>query len=86
MKLSAQYADHRTSIQLSAQPNPAKPTSSARSAVNDYAAVAFSFTTMLLKRLPDVVDLNPAKIAFGIAKVVLQIRDVRHSFFTPVLD
>jgi len=54
--------------------------------VNDYAAVAFSFTTMLLKRLPDVVDLNPAKITFGIAKVVLQIRDVRHSFFTPVLD
>ncbi|KIM38762.1 hypothetical protein M413DRAFT_75797 [Hebeloma cylindrosporum] len=32
---------------------------------------------MLLKRLPDVVDLNPAKIALGITKLVLQIRDVR---------
>ena len=31
---------------------------------------------MLLKRLPDVVDTNPAKIAFGIVKIVLQIKDV----------
>ena len=58
------------------QSNPVKPISSVQSAVKDYAAVAFSFTTMLLKRIPDVVDTNPAKIAFGIAKLVLQIRDV----------
>ena len=32
---------------------------------------------MLLKRLPDAVDVNPAKIAFGIVKIVLQINDVR---------
>ena len=32
---------------------------------------------MLLKRLPDAVDTNPAKIAFGIVKIVLQIKDVR---------
>ena len=83
---SSPYADHGASIQLSIQPNPEKPTSSTRSAVKDYATVALSFTTMLLKRLPDVVDPNPAKIAFGIAKVVLQIRDVRRCFFTPVLD
>jgi hypothetical protein len=31
---------------------------------------------MLLKRLPDAVDANPAKIAFGIVKIVLQIKDV----------
>ena len=31
---------------------------------------------MLLKRLPDAVDTNPAKIAFGIVKIVLQIKDV----------
>ena len=31
---------------------------------------------MLLKRLPDAVDINPAKIAFGIVKIVLQIKDV----------
>ena len=33
---------------------------------------------MLLKRLPDVVDPNPVKIAFDIVKIVLQIKDVRH--------
>jgi hypothetical protein len=32
---------------------------------------------MLLKRLPDAVDANPAKIAVGIVKIVLQIKDVR---------
>jgi hypothetical protein len=31
---------------------------------------------MLLKRLPDAVDANPAKIAFGIVKIVLQIKYV----------
>ena len=33
---------------------------------------------MLLKRLPDAVDTNPAKIAVGIVKIVLEIKDVRH--------
>ena len=32
---------------------------------------------MVLKRLPEVVDTNPAKIALGIVKIVLEIRDVR---------
>ena len=59
------------------QANPEKPISSARATVKDYAAVALSFTTMLLKRLPDAVDTNPVKVAFGIAKIVLQIKDVR---------
>lgn len=45
--------------------------------MKDYAVVALSFTTMLLKRLPDAVDINPVKIAFGIIKIVLQIKDVR---------
>ena len=31
---------------------------------------------MLLKRLPDAVHINPAEIAFGIVKIVLQIKDV----------
>jgi len=31
---------------------------------------------MLLKRLPDAVDANPAKIALGIVKIILQIKYV----------
>ena len=41
---------------------------------------------MLLKRLPAAVDSNPAKVAFGIVKIVLQIKDVgrysSHHFLT----
>ena len=33
---------------------------------------------MLLKKAPDAVDGNPVKIAFGIAKIILQIKDVCH--------
>ena len=37
---------------------------------------------MLLKRLPDALDTNPAKIAFGIVKIVLEIKDVgRYSLY-----
>jgi hypothetical protein len=54
-----------------------QPTSSVRLTVKDYAAVALSFTTMFLKRLPDAMGTNPAKTVFGIAKIVLQIKDVR---------
>ncbi|KAF9475687.1 hypothetical protein BDN70DRAFT_813655 [Pholiota conissans] len=35
---------------------------------------------MLLKRLPDAVDANPAKVAVGIVKIILQIKDVRLYF------
>jgi len=33
---------------------------------------------MLLKKAPDVVDGNPVKVAFNIAKIILQIKDVCH--------
>ena len=59
------------------QADPEKSTSRALSTAKDIAAVAWSFTEMLLKRLPDVVHTNPAKIAVGIVKIVLQIKDVR---------
>ena len=52
-------------------------TNRALSTVKDISVVAWSFTEMLLKRLPDAVDANPAKMAFGIVKIVLQIKDVR---------
>ena len=55
----------------------ATPTNRALSTAKDIAVVAWSFTEMLLKRLPDAVDTNPAKIAVGIVKIVLQIKDVR---------
>ncbi|KAF9472429.1 hypothetical protein BDN70DRAFT_887004 [Pholiota conissans] len=46
-----------------------------QSTVETFAGAALSFTTMLLKRLPDAVDANPAKVAVGIVKIILQIKD-----------
>ena len=34
---------------------------------------------MLLKKTPDAVDTNPVKIAFGLAKIILQLKEVRSS-------
>ena len=31
---------------------------------------------MLLKKLPGCVDTNPVKVAFSIAKVIIEIKDV----------
>ena len=54
------------------QAHPEKSSSRALPTAKDI----WSFTEMLLKRLPDAVDANPAKIAFGIVKIVLQIKYV----------
>ena len=53
----------------------AHPKKSARRALSTAKDIR-SFTEMLLKRLPDALDTNPAKVAFGIVKIVLQIKDV----------
>jgi len=45
----------------------------------DYIGVGWSLTQMLLKKAPDAVDVNPVKIAFGLAKIVLQLKEVRSS-------
>ena len=48
------------------------------STAKDVLGVASSFAQLLLKKAPDVVDGNPVKITFGIAKIILQIKDVCH--------
>lgn len=58
------------------QANPEKSTSHALSTAKDITVVAWSFTEMFLKRLPDAVHINPANIAVGIVKIILQIKDV----------
>src|SRR5260221_2552450 len=54
------------------------PKSAYLSTAKDLRGVASSFTQMLLKKAPDVVDGNPVKLAFSIAKIILQIKDVCH--------
>jgi hypothetical protein len=38
--------------------------------------VASRFTQTLLKKVPECVDVNPVKVAFAIAKVIIDIKDV----------
>lgn len=68
------------SIMNIAQPQDER-TRSGFSTAMDYLGVASSFTQMLIKRIPDVVDGNPVKMAFGIAKLALEIKDVRGHMF-----
>ena len=76
--LTAYNASQGTAGDLSeTQADPEKSTSRARLTAKDIAGLAWSFTEMLLKRLPDAIDIHPAKIAAGIVKIVLQIKDVR---------
>ena len=55
---------------------PSGPSPSVLSATKDVGLVTWRFTQTLLKRLPDVADGNPVKVAFGIAKLILDIKDV----------
>ncbi|TFK16370.1 hypothetical protein FA15DRAFT_711913, partial [Coprinopsis marcescibilis] len=57
----------------------AGPTAPERSAVTDTVKVAFNFTQTLMKKVPDLVDANPVKTAFGLAKVVIEIKDAVRS-------
>ena len=38
--------------------------------------VASRFAQTLLKRVPECVDINPVKVAFSIAKVIIDINNV----------
>ena len=42
----------------------------------DRLGVASRFVQTLLKKVPSCVDTNPVKVAFSIAKVIIEIKDV----------
>ena len=42
----------------------------------DRLGVASRFAQTLLKKVPDCVDINPVKVAFSIARVIIEIKDV----------
>ena len=62
--------------------NPTEPTRSTLETAKDYIGVGWSLAQMLLKKTPDAVDTNPVKMAFGLAKIILQLKDVRRQFFS----
>ena len=56
--------------------NPQMPISDWKVTAKEGLEVASQFTQMLLKQVPDCVDTNPVKVAFAIAKVIIDIKDV----------
>ena len=56
--------------------NPQMPVSDWKATAKEGLGVASRFTQTLLKRVPECVDTNPVKVAFAIAKVIIDIKDV----------
>lgn len=52
------------------------------SGAKKYLGMAMSFVQMVLKKVPDVVDENPIKMAFSIARAIIDIKDVRYILAT----
>ncbi|KAJ2928324.1 hypothetical protein H1R20_g8771, partial [Candolleomyces eurysporus] len=50
-------------------------TSSAQSTAKDALKVTLNFTQTLMKRLPEIVDGNPVKMALSLVKAIIQIKD-----------
>ena len=44
--------------------------------------VAVQFVQTLIKKVPECVDPNPVKMAFSIAKVIIEIKDVGYHIYT----
>ena len=47
-----------------------------KATTKDRLGVASRFAQTLLKRVPECVDINPVKVAFSIAKVIIDINNV----------
>jgi len=52
------------------------PVSDWKAAAKESLEVTSRFTQTLLKRVPECVDVNPVKVAFAIAKVIIDIKCV----------
>ena len=52
-----------------------------KAVTKDGLGMASRFVQMLLKRLPGCVDANPVKVAFSVAKVIIEIKDVRRCLY-----
>jgi hypothetical protein len=52
----------------------------------DYLSVTGSFLQLVLKKVPDAVDSNPVKVFFSLAKIVLELKEVRRLWALDILD
>ena len=48
------------------------------SVAKDLGGVALRLVETIIKKLPDIADENPVKVAFGFARLILEIKEVGH--------
>jgi hypothetical protein len=61
-------------------PNSQTELSDWKAVTKDRLGVASRFAQTLLKKVPECVDANPVKVAFSIARVIIEIKDVGYYF------
>ena len=61
---------------LPAHQSPADESAQPPSTIKDALKVSLNFTATLLKRLPEIVDGNPVKMALSLAKMIVEIKEV----------
>ena len=59
-----------------AGPNSQTQVSDWKATAKDHLGVASRFTQTILKKLPECINTDPVKMAFSIAKVIIEIKDV----------
>jgi len=64
-----------------ASTNPETQVSDRKTSAKENLEVASRFMQTLLKKVPDCVSTNPVKMAFSIAKVIIEIKDVGHLLY-----
>ena len=71
-------ADSHSAVETDPQPATSPAPLSGRVALG----VALRSAQMLVKKLPDIVDQNPVKIALGLVKAAIEVKEVRHHQFS----
>ncbi|KAH6908357.1 hypothetical protein BKA70DRAFT_1400480 [Coprinopsis sp. MPI-PUGE-AT-0042] len=73
--LAAQHTESEATSQSDG--NNETPGPSGLDVAKDYLSITGSFLQLVLKKLPDAVDSNPVKVAFSLAKAVLELKEAR---------
>ena len=69
--------DHRAGLTLTiTETNSQMQAPDWKAITKDGLGVTSRFVQTILKRLPECVDTNPVKMAFSIAKVIIEMKDV----------
>ncbi|KAH6879368.1 hypothetical protein BKA70DRAFT_1239350 [Coprinopsis sp. MPI-PUGE-AT-0042] len=73
--LAAQHTASEVSSQFDGNQEKPVPGPSGFDVAKDYLSVTGSFLKLVLKKVPEAVDSNPVKVAFSLAKAILELKE-----------